>query len=59
LASVGVEAVLERSLVELEAKFMRLLELDRDSAEFEKLYDEVDKELAALASDDAAEIQAS
>ncbi|HLS90754.1 MAG TPA: hypothetical protein VK101_05860 [Limnochordia bacterium] len=56
---MGVEAVLERSLVELEAKFMRLLELDRDSAEFEKLYDEVDKELAALASDDAAEIQAS
>jgi len=59
LASVGVEAVLERALVELEAKFMRLLELDRDSAEFEKLYDEVDKELAALASDDAAEIKAS
>ena len=56
---MGVEAVLERSLVELEAKFMRLLELDRDSAKSERLYYEVDQELAALASGDAAEIKAS
>lgn len=57
---MSVDTSLDRSLVELEAKFMRLLELDRDSAEFDKLYREVDTELSAIVNGSAvAEIKAS
>jgi|GEM_PF-2501613 len=47
--SVEMELDLERSLEQLEAKFMRLLETDRESAEFEALFKEVDRELGVLA----------
>lgn len=42
---------LDRSLEELEAKFLRLLEIDRRSEEFERLYEEVDRGLAVAAGE--------
>lgn len=46
-----VEAELDlKGFVErLEAKFMRLLETERDTAEFEQLFREVDEELGIVA----------
>ncbi len=49
--SVETDFALERSLELLEAKFMRLLELDRQSPEFEALFEEVDRQLGALAQE--------
>ena len=53
---MSVKRSLDRSLLELEAKFMRLLETDRESEEFETLYREVDSELAVFATTVEAEI---
>lgn len=50
----------ELTLKELEAKFLRLLETDRGSEEFERLYREVDQELGALAwADESDAVRAS
>lgn len=49
--NVETDFALERSLELLEAKFMRLLELDRQSPEFEALFEEVDRQLGALAQE--------
>lgn len=53
---MSVKTSLDRSLVELEVKFMRLLETDRESAEFERLYHEVDSQLTAFVTVAEAEI---
>lgn len=47
--SVELQIDVERWCEQLEIKFLRLLEMDRDSAEFEALYEEVDRELGVVA----------
>lgn len=46
---MSITECFDRSLNELEAKFMRLLVIDRQSEEFERLYREVDAALDVLA----------
>ena len=46
------------TLSELREKFMRLLELDRNSEEFDALFAEVDKELEAHVFEEAREVVA-
>lgn len=53
---MSVTKSLDRSLDELKAKFLRLLETDRQSEEFKRLYHEVDSELGGLARAAEADI---
>lgn len=48
-ATMTIQAKLE----ETREKFLRLLDMDRDSAEFQRLYDEVDRALAQLIREEA------
>lgn len=50
----------DQALQELEAKFHRLLETDRQSEEFECLYREVDRQLGLIArGEEAGAVKAS
>lgn len=51
--------VVTPSLAQVEEKFLRLLEVDRTSDEFEKLYAEVDAALDALLEAESGEHEAS